>query len=842
MNFNLSMKQKFTTIVSFAFFNIVIFYNTTAADYFAFQGGAWNNTGNWRNASCSSGSTGTYPNNAADNATICGSGTAVSLGAFTMACNNLTINGGVGTLTFTGAGIVNVAGNLTMQSGAVISSATATGTINVAGDFIMYSGTTGSFINCTGGRIILNVTGNMYVYTGSGGTAEIQNNVDLFVSGTTTVNGPLVFTVDENGTNWDKTFVGLVTINAGGTWTSTAQTSDTYFTFRGGITNNGGTFSAGHATFNTNNQLLTGPGALNFSDNVLVNLITVTNNTTVNMTGTMVAALAGTGNWTQGVNSVLNYRGQTLTVTNFDPSANGNTVNYDASSAVQTIRGSGLSSYWHLTSSNANTKTLGGNVDVNGNLTIATAATATTFGTFTYNINLAGDWINNSTAADPFTQATNLVTFDGSSQQTVTNTGDAQGTEFYNVTINNTSSTGVVVSTSPSSMVIYGGATLTLTDGYLITTSSNLLIINDNATATSGSAASFVDGPVRKIGDDAFVFPTGDDVAPAGADAGDRWARIGFSDPGITTTDYYTAEYFKTSYSDLSVLSPLTDVSQEEYWILDRVVSGSPAVSVTLYTEDCSFSKINDCPDLTAVRYNGTDWEDEGQSAISSTGCNSPTTQPLNITSNAITTFSPFTFGSKSLSVNPFPVELLSFDAYRDGTTLRVRCDWNTATETNNDYFAIERSNSLPSGGQGWAFEQIGTVQGAGNSTTIQNYVYYDNEPYYGLSYYRLKQVDYDGSFTYSNIASVYIGGLEIVNIYPNPASDNVNIVIYAEQNTQAVISAINALGQKVYAQEIFLQKGKTEIKIPVKQFLSGIYIFKAVLPSGECRQKIFLH
>jgi len=179
------------------------------------------------------------------------------------------------------------------------------------------------------------------------------------------------------------------------------------------------------------------------------------------------------------------------------------------------------------------------------------------------------------------------------------------------------------------------------------------------------------------------------------------------------------------------------------------------------------------------------------------------------------------------------PIELIYFNAQRDGSAMRVRCDWSTASQTNNDYFAIERSQD------GNILEQIGTVQGAGTVSTSNYYAFYDPYPYSGWSYYRLKQVDYNGKYTYSGISSVYIGYLDITNIYPNPSTDNVTVSIVTEQNTDATAQVYNILGQIIYRQTISLQKGKTDIKIPVSEFATGQYLFKVSLPSGDYAQRI---
>lgn len=185
-------------------------------------------------------------------------------------------------------------------------------------------------------------------------------------------------------------------------------------------------------------------------------------------------------------------------------------------------------------------------------------------------------------------------------------------------------------------------------------------------------------------------------------------------------------------------------------------------------------------------------------------------------------------------NVSVLPIELLYFNAIEENEN-SVKCQWGTATQTNNNYFAIERSqNAL-------TFSQIGTVQGAGTTSTENSYTFYDEFPYSGWSYYRLKQVDYDGKFTYSAISTVYIGYLTITALYPNPATDHITLSISTEQNTQATAYVYNVLGQMVYGAIIELQKGKTEIKIPLGEFAEGQYFFKVMLPSGDHTQKIFM-
>lgn len=114
--------------------------------------------------------------------------------------------------------------------------------------------------------------------------------------------------------------------------------------------------------------------------------------------------------------------------------------------------------------------------------------------------------------------------------------------------------------------------------------------------------------------------------------------------------------------------------------------------------------------------------------------------------------------------VTILPVELLYFKAeVLKGSD--VELTWETAIELNNDYFTIERSQ----GGRDW--EYLEKVSGAGTTTFLQNYSYVDEAPYRGISYYRLKQTDFDGSFSYSEIRSVRIS-YGAISIYPTPVKD----------------------------------------------------------------------
>ncbi len=116
----------------------------------------------------------------------------------------------------------------------------------------------------------------------------------------------------------------------------------------------------------------------------------------------------------------------------------------------------------------------------------------------------------------------------------------------------------------------------------------------------------------------------------------------------------------------------------------------------------------------------------------------------------------------------PLAVELIELDATRSGNTVSV--DWTTSTEQNNDRFEIERSSN------GIDFVKIGTSEGAGNSGQLKYYNFIDDKPSSRLNYYRLKQIDFDQRYTYSDIVSVDMQNQTTIRIAPNPFTESFSV------------------------------------------------------------------
>jgi hypothetical protein len=166
------------------------------------------------------------------------------------------------------------------------------------------------------------------------------------------------------------------------------------------------------------------------------------------------------------------------------------------------------------------------------------------------------------------------------------------------------------------------------------------------------------------------------------------------------------------------------------------------------------------------------------------------------------------------------PIELVSFTSKCNNQNVELK--WVTASEINNDYFSIERSIN------GIIWQLVTKVVGAGNSTSINNYSFIDIARYNDISYYRLKQTDFDGKYKYSAIIAIDKCGEEITEfaVFPNPTKEALNIYYGGDKSQIISISISNVLGKMVYYSNIY------EEKIVFDNKLNGIYFLHVNLAS----------
>lgn len=176
------------------------------------------------------------------------------------------------------------------------------------------------------------------------------------------------------------------------------------------------------------------------------------------------------------------------------------------------------------------------------------------------------------------------------------------------------------------------------------------------------------------------------------------------------------------------------------------------------------------------------------------------------------------TFRAKS----PLPIELMSFSVKQNKAVIEL--DWVTATEQNNDYFTIERSKDAKT------FENVSKVSGHGNSSSTIRYSCSDENPLGGISYYRLKQTDYNGNYTHSTIVSIeYNGNTDFsYSVYPDPTDGvNINLLISTEKGEEVLVAVYDVTGKESYSKTIVVEDNAKQIYsiTPSRQLSQGIYL-----------------
>lgn len=294
-------------------------------------------------------------------------------------------------------------------------------------------------------------------------------------------------------------------------------------------------------------------------------------------------------------------------------------------------------------------------------------------------------------------------------------------------------------------------------------------------------------------------------------------------------TDNYKVSDYKPSDVTNMDNSSATDNSAnvvDRFWIIDaNGYTDKPDVTLSFTYDDDEVTATNNTlseADIFPQRWNSTasQWHDVTLSGT------------LNTTSNtlsAVTVAKANFFRSWALvsSVTPLPVELISFEPKCIDNQTVIK--WTTAAEINNSHFEIQHSTD------GTSWSTIDSVQGAGNSTTVINYeqpvkVNSNQE----VDYYRLKQIDFDGTSAHSDIKTCSCdGGLEITSLYPNPSDGEVNILINSTEGGTLSLKIYDALGKLIVNDDLTIQEGANVIN-NVIQGEGGKYFVSASISNGK--------
>lgn len=687
------------------------------------------------------------------------------------------------------------------------------------------------------GKGQLNYTNNALLKIVRGGVLEIGQEAKINKSGaiTASLNFPIYsYNVKVDGeVSVDNITIDAANVNFLGNGSISVGNNLVVNNAQGNIITNANSFTiANQLNFATssNNVVFENKGSLTVSSLILnnngnginnsgtlnVNTINSNNYTFVlNNTGTINQA----GNFTNSTNSAFhNLTGSTW---NFSGSGSSmalyaqypnNTFNYTREGA-QSISIPRDGAYNNLTVSGSGAKTTTGDLAIKDNLTVTGSAQLSVNN---HALTIGGDWYVNSTNAIPFNNASNTVTFNGTTEQIIEST---KANTFSNLTIDKIAHN---VKVSVSDLVVTN--TLNLVNGGLDLDGNTLSIINSSPTAIardrgyvkSETAAlyGFINWSIAN-GIGKYVFPFGKssndyipftfDVTTAGAGAGT-----------VAIATYGTGNDNKPFPHGVENLNTGSDKDNsvnvvDRFWQIDLAgYAVNPVANITFTYANDEADNIND---FRAQRWNTEkkQWDAPiaGQTVI-----------PNSVTVSAVSDFSPWTLaGENSL----LPIELVYFKGTPQSTGVILK--WKTAQETNNDYFTVEKSQDLKT------FQEVATIKGKGTSPIANTYNITDPHPFLGQSYYRLKQTDYNGDYKYAKIIPVtYNPSFQQIALYPNPFNgEALTIALSGKFNAGTLpVGVYDSKGQLIRSVVIAIESGNATYSLFFeKRLLQGIYLIK---------------
>lgn len=192
--------------------------------------------------------------------------------------------------------------------------------------------------------------------------------------------------------------------------------------------------------------------------------------------------------------------------------------------------------------------------------------------------------------------------------------------------------------------------------------------------------------------------------------------------------------------------------------------------------------------------------------------------------------------GYRIFRISGLPITLVKFEAMNTGNTIDIT--WVTASETNNDFFTIEKSKDAVH------FETVSSLDGAGNSSSVLNYYLKDYQPFDGLSYYRLSQTDLDGTTTHSHLIEATFNRKADFSfkIYPNPNDGvciNLDMIASKGEVTKLMMTDFN--GKEIYSKEISISSAEENVYTfcSEERLLPGIYFVKVIASQKEYTKKV---
>lgn len=409
------------------------------------------------------------------------------------------------------------------------------------------------------------------------------------------------------------------------------------------------------------------------------------------------------------------------------------------------------------------------------------------------NVDLDGNFTNNGS----YLSGTGTFLVDGATAQTL---GGASATSFHNLTVNAPS--GV---TQTSNITVNG--VLTLTAGKVSIGNYDLSVAS-TGTISGGSVSSYIiataSGTLKQE-----LTAGGSKTFPVGTPSHYMQATVALAAGSVT--DIISVRMKNNAYTQGESGTVVTQNAVNGTWIIEEATAGGSNATVTLqWSQALELSGFNRAFSRLA-HYTGGLWE-YGPSDISASG-----SDPYTVTRSGFTSFSPFAVSM----LDALPVRWLSFSGKNESQNNYIY--WTVSDQVNNEYFEVQAS------ADGANFLAIGRVRGALNANGVLEYFFIHKNVKSSLMYYRIKQVDMDGRFTYSPVLRVAKGsmGTDLVKLSPNPVINQANLSVTSTIAEDIVIRISNSTGLPVYCQKFQLQKGYNSFGIDFDNQPPGVYFLE---------------
>jgi hypothetical protein len=629
-----------------------------------------------------------------------------------------------------------------------------------------------------------------------------SNRDDLTLNGIITLTGGTIRVGTTNGLGgikYDKTgsitpkidiSSGTLDIYGGVTFKSGASSDPVYFSMSGGTMQlNTGTFGTPDAVMGLNDVA---GSTFIMTDGTIV----ISQNNTTGFSVSDFSICGNSGSVSVGGGTIQFGDENTIdgTVFNFTP------INSVALPNIK-ITGSSLRTATLCPSTNSTSTITALSLYIDANKTFDVRSCSGTTGDGR-NLTLTGniDGVNAMILDGTFVaRSSNLLMQSGESQQI----GGSGNLEVYNLQINNPYGVTAISLVTVSNQ-------LEFTDGILYSVTAGTLKLANGASFLGASTSSYVDGnfliELATTATTNLEFPIGKDGVYRPINL-----QVQNASSALTT---YKAELINSSPRNFSYTLPsgIERVSAVRYYALERTgAAGLTNASITLNYDSDDW--VTDENYLRILGYDGSsDWVDMG-----GVGSANPAGSITSSNFNNFRTI--YALGNASGGSNPLPVTYLSFNVIKNSNSNSLK--WATATETNCDIFEIQRSADLNT------FSTIATIKGAGYSNEIINYQFDDYLPFFGKIYYRLKQIDFNGDFSYSEIKVINSNPNNNIAFYPNPVKNKLlNVKLKDHDGEIIYLSIYNNAGLFVGSNSKVVEQNVLEIELG-NSISSGCYIVK---------------